>query len=106
MHRLEFERAAGQAVTDEEYRKIELVYMNTDAINGTDQMAKIFKALGMDGINIFYSLVKERSRMIKTVGELRSELANAKKEIRHLKTFRDAIIEEALRAGLERDYPE
>lgn len=54
MYRLEFEHAAGRQVTDEEYRKIELVYMNTDAITGTDQIAGIYKKLGMEGINILY----------------------------------------------------
>lgn len=101
MYRLEFEHVAGRRVTDEEYRKIELVYMNTDAINGTDQMARIYKELGMEGIDILYSLVMERGRLIETVGELRSELSSVKKEVRHLKGFRDAIIKEAGRIGTE-----
>lgn len=101
MYRLEFEHAAGRQVTDEEYRKIELVYMNTDAIIGTDQIAGIYKKLGMEGINILYSLVVERGRLIETVGELRSELSSVKKEVRHLKGFRDAIIKEAGRIGTE-----
>ena len=90
MYRLEFEHAAGRQVTDEEYRKIELVYMNTDAITGTDQIAGIYKKLGMEG-----------GRLIETVGELRSELSSVKKEVRHLKGFRDAIIKEAGRIGTE-----
>ena len=97
MYRIEFERAVGCTVNDEEYRIIELVYMNTDAINGTDQIAEIYKKLGMDGIDILYSLVRERGRLIETVGELRSELSSVKKEIRHLKEFRDTIIKEAER---------
>lgn len=101
MHRLEFERAAGRQVIDEEYRKIELVYMNTDAITGTDQIAGIYKKLGIEGIDILYSLVVERGRLIETVGELRSELSSVKKEVRHLKGFRDAIIKEAGRIGTE-----
>ena len=101
MYRLEFEHAAGRQVTDEEYRKIELVYMNPDANTGTDQIAGIYKKLGMEGINILYSLVMERGRLIETVGELRSELSSVKKEVRHLKGFRDAIIKEAGRIGTE-----
>lgn len=101
MNRLEFEHAAGRQVTDEEYRRIELVCMNTDAIIGTDQMARIYKRLGMEGIDILYSLVMERGRLIETVGELRSELSTVKKEVRHLKGFRDAIIKEAGRIGAE-----
>lgn len=97
MYRLEFERAAGRRVTDEEYRKIELVYMNTDAITRTDQIVRIYKKLGMEGIDILYSLVMERGRLIETVGELRSELSSVKKETRSLKRFRDAIIKEAKR---------
>ena len=55
----------------------------------------------MEGINILYSLVVERGRLIETVGELRSELSSVKKEVRHLKGFRDAIIKEAGRIGTE-----
>lgn len=97
MYRLEFEHAVGRRVTDEEYRKIELVYMNTDAISGMDQIARIYKELGMEGIDILYSLVMERGRLIEKVGELRSELSSVKKEIRYLKGFVDAIIKEAER---------
>ena len=75
--------------------------MNTDALTGTDQIAGIYKKLGMEGINILYSLVMERGRLIETVGELRSELSSVKKEVRHLKGFRDAIIKEAGRIGTE-----
>lgn len=101
MYRLEFERAAGCEVSDEEYRIIELVYMNTDAINGTDQIAEFYKKLGMDGIDILYSLVRERGRLMDKVGELRLELSSAKKEIRHLKAFRDAIVKEAERVEVK-----
>lgn len=100
MHRLEFERAAGRAVGDEEYRKIELVYMNTDAIISTDQIARIYKELGMEGIDILYSLVMERGRLIETVGGLRSELSSVKREVRCLKRFRDEIIKEAERVDI------
>ena len=101
MYRVEFEHAVDQRMTDEEYRKIELVYMNTDVITGTSQMAWVYKKLGMEGIGILYSLVMERYRLIEIVGELRSDLSTVKKEVRHLKGFRDAIIKEAGRIGTE-----
>jgi hypothetical protein len=46
MYRVEFEHAVDQRMTDEEYRKIELVYMNTDVIMGTNQMALVYKKPG------------------------------------------------------------
>lgn len=101
MYRIEFEHAAGRQVTDEEYQKIELVYMNTDAITGTDQIARVYRELGMEWIDILYSLVLERGRLIETVGELRSEISSMKKEMRRLQGFRDAIIKEAGRTGGE-----
>ena len=97
MNRLEFECAAGRRVTDEEYRKIELVYMNTEAITGTNQMARIYKELGMEGIDSLYSLVMERGRLIETVGKLRTELFYVKKRERNLEEFRDSLIKEANR---------
>lgn len=101
MYRLEFEHAAGHTVSDEEYEKVWLVYMNTDAINGTEQMARIYRKMGMEGIDILYSLVVERGRLIETVGELRMELSRVKKETRCLKDFREAIIKEAGRIRSE-----
>ena len=43
MYRLEFEQAVGHPVADEEYRKAELVLMNTKAIIGTQQIAYIYE---------------------------------------------------------------
>ena len=48
MYRLEFEQAVGHPVSDEEYRKAELVLMNTKAIIGTQQIAYIYEI--WDGI--------------------------------------------------------
>lgn len=101
MHRLEFERAAGYEVWDEEWQKIQLIYMNTDAITSVEQMARIYVNLEREDLDALYSLVMERGRLIETVGELRSELSSVKKEVRHLKGFRDAIIKEAERIGTE-----
>ena len=97
MHKLEFERAAGYEVWDEEWKKIELIYMNTDAITSVEQMARIYVNLEKEDLEALYSLVMERGRLIEKVGELRTELSSAKKEVRHLKKFRDAIIKEAER---------
>lgn len=104
MYRLEFECVAGCEVRDEDWRKIEQVYMNTDAVTSTDQIARIYRELGMEGIDILYSLVMERGRLIETVGELRSELSSVKKEVQYLKGFRDAIIKEAKNYDKERGF--
>ena len=71
MYRLEFEQAVGHPVTDEEYRKAELVLMNTKAIIGTQQIAYL--------------------------GEARKENSDLWKENRTLREFRDTIIREAQR---------
>lgn len=101
MQRFEFEHAAGYEVWDDVWRKIEYIYMNTDAITSVEQMARIYLNLETEDLDAMYSLVMERGRLIETVGELRSELSSAKKEIRNLKEFRDAIIKEAERTRQE-----
>lgn len=98
MYRLEFEHAVGHEVSDEEYRKAELVLMNTRAIIGTQQIAYIYQAWGMEAIDILYSLVEERGKLIKALGEARKENSDLWKENRMLRDFRDAIIKEALKA--------
>ena len=90
MYRLEFEQAVGHPVSDEEYRKAELVLMNTKAIIGTQQIAYIYEIWGTEAIDILYSLVEER-------GKARKENSDLWKENRTLREFRDTIIREAQR---------
>lgn len=97
MYRLEFEQAVGHKVTDEEYRKTELVLMNTQTIIGTQQIAYIYEIWGMEAINILYSLVEERGKLIEALGEARKENSDLWKENRTLREFRDTIIREAQR---------
>lgn len=99
MQRLEFERAAGCKIWDEEWKKIELIYMNTDAITSVEQMVRIYVNLEREDFAALYSLVMERGKLIETVGQLRTELSSVRKETRSLKRFRDAIINEAERNG-------
>ena len=106
MYRPEFERAAGYEVFDEEWRKIELIYMNTEAITSVEQMARIYVNLEKEDLDALYSLVMERGRLIETVGELRSELSTVKREVRHLKGFRDTIIKEAEETGRNNETEE
>lgn len=47
---------------------------------------------GEKGIDILYSLVMERGRLIEEVGELKRELSNVKKENRRLQEFRGVIL--------------
>lgn len=101
MQKFEFERAAGYEIWDEVWRKIEFIYMNTDAITSVEQMARIYVNLELEDLDAMYSLVVERGRLIETVGELRSELSAVKKEVRNLKEFRDAIIKETDRIRSE-----
>ena len=97
MYRLEFEQAVGHMVTDEEYRKAELVLMNTKAIIGTQQIAYIYEVWGTEAIDILYSLVEERGKLIESLGEARKENSDLWKENRTLREFRDTIIREAQR---------
>lgn len=102
MTRLELEQLTGRKLSDGEYRKMELVYMNTEAIKSPAQLSGIYAALGQGGIDILYSLVEERGRLIETVGDLRTELSGVKKENRRLREFREVILkayEEAERRG-------
>ena len=92
MTKLEFERLIERPLFDEEYRKIELVYMNTEAITTPVQMSCIYLTLGQKGIDILYSLVEERGKLIETVGELRRELSDVKKENQRLREFRGMIL--------------
>ena len=91
MYRLEFEQAVGHPVSDEEYRKAELVLMNTKAIIGTQQIAYIYEIWGTEAIDILYSLVEERGKLIESLGEARKENSDLWRE------FRDTIIREAQR---------
>lgn len=97
MYRLEFEQAVGHPVSDEEYRKAELVLMNTKAIIGTQQIAYIYEIWGTEAIDILYSLVEERGKLIESLGEARKENSELWKENRTLREFRDTIIREAQR---------
>lgn len=97
MYRLEFEQAVGHPVSDEEYRKAELVLMNTKAIIGTQQIAYIYEIWGTEAIDILYSLVEERGKLIESLGEARKENSDLWKENRTLREFRDTIIREAQR---------
>lgn len=97
MYRLEFEQAVGHPVADEEYRKAELVLMNTKAIIGTQQIAYIYEVWGTEAIDILYSLVEERGKLIESLGEARKENSDLWKENRTLRDFRDTIIREAQR---------
>ena len=92
MIKLEFERLIERPISDEDFRKIQLVYMNTEAITTPLQMSCIYLVWGEKGIDILYSLVMERGRLIGEVGELKRELSNVKKENRLLREFRGVIL--------------
>lgn len=101
MYKLEFERAAGCEVCNEDWQKIELIYINTDTITSVEQMVRIYVNLEKEDLDVLYSLVMERGKLIEKVGELRTELSSVKKEVWHLKEFRDAVIKEAERIRSE-----
>ena len=97
MNKYEFEAMLGDQITDSEFRKIEKVFMNTNVIETRDQMLRIVKQGGMEFVDILYSMVEERKDLIEWVGKLKTDLSDARKEIRSLRNFRDAIIAEANR---------
>ena len=92
MTKLEFERLIERPLSDENFRKVQLVYMNTEAIVTPLQMSFIYLVWGEKGIDILYSLVMERGRLIEEVGELKRELSDVKKENRRLREFRGVIL--------------
>ena len=94
MNKYELEARTGAVFMDEEFRKIETVFMNTGAIGTQERLLKILEHGGMDFIDILYSLVEERGKLIDTIGELRTELSDVKKENRRIREFRNAIVQE------------
>ncbi len=92
MIKLEFEHLIERPLSDEEFQKVQMVYMNTEAIKTPSQMSYIYLVWGQKGIDILYSLVLERGQLIETVGELRQELSDVKKENRRLREFRSVIL--------------
>ena len=92
MTKLEFEHLIERPISEEEFRKIQLVYMNTEAIVTPQQMSYIYAVGGEKGIDILYSLVMERGRLIEEVGKLKRELSDVMKENRRLREFRGMIL--------------
>lgn len=92
MIKLEFEHLIERPISDEDFRKVQLVYMNTEAIATPLQMSYIYLVWGEKGIDILYSLVMERGRLIEEVGDLKRELSNVKKENRRLQEFQGVIL--------------
>ena len=102
MNRLEFEKAVGHAVSEDDYLMAELILANTRAITGdTEQMAYIYNVWGPEAIKILFSMVKERGELICEIGKLRAENNSFWKENRELKAFRNTIIQEAEKKAQE-----
>lgn len=92
MIKLEYEYLIGAGITDEEYRMMELVRMNTpDQMTGKD-LAAIYRAAGPDTISALFSMTEERGRFIETIGELKRELSGLHKEKRRLEELRDIVL--------------
>lgn len=92
MNYYEFRERSGKDLSKEEFQKVELVFMNCTAITTQDQMIKILEAGGMEIIEILYSMTQERGRHIETIGGLREEIRDLKKENRELRDFRSAMM--------------
>ena len=101
MNKYELEALLGAKLTEEEFRKIELVFMNTRAIGTQSKMVHILEAGGMEFIDILYSLVEERGKLISDVGELKTEISDIRKENRKLREFREVILKAYKEAGHE-----
>ena len=107
MNRLEFEKAVGHAVSEDDYLMAELILANTRAITGdTEQMAHIYNVWGSEAIKILFSMVKERGELICEIGKLRAENSSLWKENRELKAFRNTIIQAAEKKAQEELPPE
>ena len=101
MNKYELEALLGAKLTEEEFRKIELVFMNTRAIGTQSKMVHILEAGGMEFVDILYSLVEERGKLISDVGELKTEISDIRKENRKLREFREVILKAYKEAGHE-----
>ena len=92
MNRKEFERLVGE-VSDDDYKLIELAFMNTKRIETTSQMAEFYRLGGMDHINILLDYHYEVLSLYDKIHSQSRELSECKKKLKELKGFQDIVLD-------------
>lgn len=91
MDRWKFQQMIPNTLSDDEWERIELVFMNIQGIATMERMAQIVSN-GMEYVDILYQAAMERGKLIETVGDLKREISEVQAENRRLRDFRSGII--------------
>lgn len=92
MDRWKFQQMIPFTLSDCEWHRIELVFMNIQEIGTMERMSEIVSK-GMEYVDILYSAVMERGNLIETIGDLKNEISSVQAENRKLRDFRSRIIQ-------------
>ncbi len=92
MDRWKFQQMIPFTLSDGEWERIELVFMNIQEIATMERMSLIVSK-GMEYVDILYQVVLERGKMIEDIGELKREISDVQAENRKLRDFRSRIIQ-------------
>ena len=92
MDRWKFQQMVPFALSDQDWERIELVFMSIEGIGTTERMSEIVSN-GMGYVDVLYDAVIERRKLIETIGDLKREVSKAQAENQQLREFRSRIIE-------------
>jgi len=90
--RWKFQQMIPFTLSDDEWERIVLVFMNIQEIATMERMSLIVSK-GMEYVDILYQVVLERGKMIENIGELKREISDVQAENRKLRDFRSRIIQ-------------
>ena len=92
MDRWKFQQMIQIALSDDEWERIELVFMNIQEIATMERMSLIVSK-GMDYVDILYRVALERGKLIEDIGNLKREISAVQAENRKLRDFRSRILQ-------------
>ncbi len=92
MDRWKFQQMIPFTLSDWDWERIELVFMNIQEIGTMERMSEIVSS-GMEYVDILYSVVTERRKLIETIGDLKKDVSRVQAENRQLREFRSRIIQ-------------
>lgn len=87
MMKQEFENITNIQITQEEYNKVETVYLSYPGIRDKDHIARLYVTFGMNIIDDMYLRAITISEAEDRVSRRFQELEEAKKELHNLKTI-------------------
>lgn len=92
MDRWKFQQMVPKALSDDEWERIELVYMNIQEIATMERMSLIVSK-GMEYVDILYRVALERGKLVEDIGNLKREISAVQAENRKLRDFRSRIVQ-------------